>query len=395
MTSLKVEGALPEPKSAQLQENGPINLLRILAAILVVLGHSRTLLLVDYDDAPHDAIQASLYGLSAVGHQAVVVFFVLSGFWVGGSVVRKARQGSFSWNSYLADRATRLWTVLLPALALTLLLDTTGRHFFGHMTAYAGDPRYGGVALDQRPIDALTFLGNALFLGGIRVPTFGSNTALWSLGFEFWMYIIAAIVLLVFFVRGRARLVLVVVAICTALLVGERVLVYVPIWLFGAVVAMNTQRLDLWASQLKPRTLLSVRLVAALATLGAAVAVRGLNSLPVFLGDYIVAVPAAVLMATLTTGFIKESTNRTILGRFAKLANSSYSIYATHVPFVVLMACLLGVQVDSRWPSDVLHWGYLLGIVAGLCGLGWLFAQGTERHTGWVRGVVKRTLRLN
>ncbi len=142
----------------------------------------------------------ALYGVTAIGHQAVVVFFVLSGYWVGGSLLRKARQGRFSWPSYLADRTTRLWVVLVPALVLTLALDAIGRRYFGAMTACVGDPRYGGVALDQRPIDGLTFFGNVFFMGGIRVPTFGSITALWSLGFEFWMYVIAAIILLSFFV---------------------------------------------------------------------------------------------------------------------------------------------------------------------------------------------------
>ena len=154
----------------------------------------------------------------------------------------------------------------MPALILTLLLDAIGRHFYGNMTAYSGDIRYGGVALDQRPIDGLTFLGNAFFVGGIRVPTFGSNTALWSLGFEFWMYVIAAIILMAFFVSGLTRIVLLAVAIGSAFLVGERVLVYVPIWLLGALVAMNTSHLSAWANRINPRTLLGLRLVASIAT---------------------------------------------------------------------------------------------------------------------------------
>ncbi|TFC33959.1 acyltransferase [Cryobacterium sp. TMT2-42-4] len=382
------------PQTLVSADNGPINILRTVAALFVVLGHARTLLLVDYDNAPHNGAQVALYGVTAIGHQAVVVFFVLSGYWVGGSLLRKARQGRFSWPSYLADRTTRLWVVLVPALVLTLALDAIGRRYFGAMTAYVGDPRYGGVALDQRPIDGLTFFGNVFFMGGIRVPTFGSNTALWSLGFEFWMYVIAAIILLAFFVRGRSRLILIVVAIGSAFLVGDRVLVYVPVWLLGALVATSAPRLDRWAHRINPRTLLTLRLTAGFAALGAAVAVRGLNSLPTIVGDYIVAVPAAVLMATLTTGFIKESTERTILGKFSTLANSSFSLYAIHVPILVLLVSALGIQVNNRWPSDLLHWTYLLIIVAGLSAGGWVFAKGTEMHTDRIRRAVKSRLGL-
>ena len=94
-------------------------------------------------------------------------------------------------------------------------------------------------------------------------------------------------------------------------------------------------------------------------------------------------------MATLTTGFRKETTDHTILERFARLANSSYSLNATHVPILIMFACLLDVQVYNRWPSDVLQWGYLLGVVVSLSAFGWLFAQVTEKHTGLVRGAAK------
>ena len=137
-----------------------------------------------------------------------------------------------------------------------------------------------------------------------------------------------------------------------------------------------------------------MRLTAGFAALGAAVAVRGLNSLSTIVGDYIVAVPAAVLVATLTTGFIKESTERTILGKFSTLANSSFSLYAIHVLILVLLVSALGIQVNNRWPSDLLHWTYLLIIVAGLSAGGWVFANGTEMHTDRIRRVVKSRLGL-
>lgn len=379
-------------KASTGSENGPVNLIRILAALLVALGHARILFLTDYEGVPHNLVQAGLYGISAIGHQAVVVFFVLSGYWVGGSARNAIRKGTFRWKAYLTSRVVRLWVVMIPALILTLVLDSLGRSWFGEMSAYAGNPAYGGVAMDQRPLDPLTFLGNALFMGGIRVQTLGSNTALWSLGYEFWMYILAPLLMLLPFVTWRRRAALMVVFVALGAVVGFPVLIYLPIWLAGVVVARYTPSLNAVATRLDPRLLTSVRLGAGLLTLGAAVAVRGMNSLPTWVGDYIVAVPTAILLASLTTGFIRPSTERSIVGRFARLANSSYSLYAIHIPILVMLACLLGVQVGNRWPSDPLHWGYLMLILASVSALGWLFAQGTEHHTEKVREYVRARL---
>jgi peptidoglycan/LPS O-acetylase OafA/YrhL len=387
--SAYIVGAPRHARTLAKTENGPVNLIRILAALLVALGHARILFLVDYDDAPHNAIQAGLYGISAIGHQAVVVFFVLSGFWVGGSASNTIRTGAFHWKSYITARAVRLWVVMIPALVLTAVLDFLGRSWFGNMSAYAGDPAYGGVAMDQRPLDLLTFLGNTFFMGGIRVETLGSNTALWSLGYEFWMYILAPMLMLLPFVSWRRRALLLAVFVVLGALVGFPVLVYLPIWLLGVAVSAYKHRLDAIADRMDPRLLTLVRLGAGLLTIGAAMAVRGLNSLPAWVGDYVVAIPTALLLASLTTGFIKPSTEGSLVGTFARLANSSYSLYAIHIPILVMLACVLGVQVGNRWPSDLLHWAYLALILGGVGALGWLFAQCTERHTHRVRAAVR------
>lgn len=364
-------------------ENGPINVLRAAAALAVVLGHARTLFLVDYDDVPQGAIQAALYGASAIGHQAVVVFFVLSGYWVGGSVWTQIKDARFHWPNYLTSRLIRLWVVILPALVLTLASDTVGRHFFGTMSAYSGDPGYGGVVpTTAPPLDAFTFLGNVVFLQAIHVPTLGSNTALWSLSYEFWLYVLAPLVLLV---ALRRRYFLCVLLLGLGALVGLPVLAYLPLWALGGVVYIKRNDIRRVLGRMGRTRIAFIRIIAALATLAAGVVVRGLNSLPVLLGDYIVAVPASLLLATLVTGFLPGGVGERLLTPYSKLAHSSYSLYAIHVPLLVLAVSALGIQEANRWPSDLLHWTLLLGIVFATVAVAWLFAQGTERHTQVVR----------
>ncbi|KRE72570.1 acyltransferase family protein [Arthrobacter sp. Soil762] len=372
--------------------NVPLDVLRAVAALAVVLQHVRTLVMVDFDDVAHNPLQTVLYGVSALGHQAVVIFFVLSGFWVGGSLIRSVKRDSFHWSGYLTNRVTRLGIVLVPALVLTMAFDLVGRHYFGDMSTYRGDLRYGGVALDQRPIDAGTFLGNAVFLMAIKVPTYGTNTALWSLSFEFWMYVLAPLVLfgVYFWTRSKYALIYATGAVAVAVLIGPRALSYVPLWALGAVVAAFAPRLIKVLNSWSVRKVAAARVLTGGLTLMMCMVVRGLNSLPEVVGDLIVAVAAAAFIATLLTGLLGSGGFSRVLTRLSSLAHSSYSLYAIHLPIAFLVVSALGVQVDSRWPSDAVHWIYMLAIIGGIVAAAWLFAQVTERHTATVRRYVVR-----
>src|SRR5438067_1861576 len=99
------------------------------AAALVVVSHVRDLLLQDFA-GQHGALFKAFYFVTGFGHAGVVVFFVLSGFWITKSVVRRADRPAF-WRDYLIDRLARLWLVLVPALLLGGLLDWYGAHLLG------------------------------------------------------------------------------------------------------------------------------------------------------------------------------------------------------------------------------------------------------------------------
>jgi peptidoglycan/LPS O-acetylase OafA/YrhL len=377
-------------------ENVPIDVLRALAALVVVLSHVRTLVMADFDDVVHSPLQTVLYEFSALGHSAVVVFFVLSGYWVGGSVIRGVKRNSFAWSGYLVNRITRLGMVLVPALVLTLVCDLIGRHYFGEMSTYRGDPGYRGVvAPEQGPIDAWSFLGNAVFLMNIRVPTYGSNTALWSLSFEFWMYVLGPLVIVAFQFRVGLKwsVMYLLLAGAIALFIGPRALGYVPLWALGAAVAAVAPRIAGHLNSWPVRRVVAARILTGGATLLASFGVRAMGSLSEMAVGIIVAIPAAAFIATLTTGMIGSGFLARSLTKFSTLAQSSYSLYAIHTPIAVLLVSALGVGVDERWPSDPLHWTFMVLIIAGIVALSWLFAQITERHTSTVRTFVMDRIR--
>ncbi len=161
------------------------------SALLVMLGHLRSFLFVDYPLLVHPSyLQRAFYFVTGFGHQAVVIFFVLSGYFVGGSVLQSCGAGKFKWRSYAVTRLSRLWTVLVPALVWTCLLDEWGQHL--NPQAYLGTLRdqyhSGPSALEAGNHDPTTWLANLFFLQGIVRPEFGTNGPLWSLTNEFWYY---------------------------------------------------------------------------------------------------------------------------------------------------------------------------------------------------------------
>ena len=76
-----------------------LDLIRVLAAVEVLLDH-----VVDYSPRNY------FYHIGQLGHESVMVFFVLSGFVIAYSAETKDRH----LGDYAVSRFARLWSVLLP-----------------------------------------------------------------------------------------------------------------------------------------------------------------------------------------------------------------------------------------------------------------------------------------
>jgi peptidoglycan/LPS O-acetylase OafA/YrhL len=170
------------------------------------------------------------YVLAGAGHQAVIVFFVLSGYFISGSVFQAIERKRWLWKDYLLRRLLRLWVVLLPALLVCVLWDTLGRHL-GHAPG-----RYPAGVFNPS-----AWWGNLLFVQTILVPVFGSDSALWSLANEFWYYMLFPLAFLAAHAATPRGLRL----LYTALFLGGvwfvrgDVLRYFPIWLLGTLLVVT------------------------------------------------------------------------------------------------------------------------------------------------------------
>ena len=184
--------------------------LRVIAAFTVLLSH-----------IAYERYTGTRYGFFRdynLGSDAVVIFFVLSGFLIAYAAEMRDRTLS----AYAWSRATRLWSVALPALLLTFVLDRLG--LLINPAAYFA-PFYEPIPLGELLARGLSF-SNEWFLDSVRL---GSNGPWWSLSYEAGYY---ALFGAAFFLRGPARIA---IMLAVAVLIGPRPLLLLPVWLSGVV----------------------------------------------------------------------------------------------------------------------------------------------------------------
>lgn len=196
-----------------------LDLVRVLAALAVIVYHSNFRLLTT-EKLP----------FSNHGHAAVIVFFVLSGYVI--AYITSERENTPV--SYWSSRLSRFYSLALPVVLLTPLLDLAGEALAPQF--YTGGTTTYGLAW-LRILTSLTFL-NEVWL--VSIMSF-SNVPYWSLCYEFWYYVLFAIVT---FTAGRTRVLL---AGAVMLLLGPKILLLAPAWVAG-VVLFRWQ----WLRALKP-----------------------------------------------------------------------------------------------------------------------------------------------
>lgn len=144
-----------------------LDLMRFTAALVVVISHASSF----------TSLRVPV--ISGLGSEAVAVFFVLSGYVI--SYVSSGKENNVLF--FFKARAIRIYSVLIPALLITYMVDHIG--LFLHSTYYF---EHGNFYSDY---SLLTFIKLVFFLGeGFNQHiVFGSNEPIWSIGFECIYYI--------------------------------------------------------------------------------------------------------------------------------------------------------------------------------------------------------------
>ena len=358
---------------------------RALAALAVLFAHARSFVLLDATEQPSLSwLVPVFYGLSGLGHQAVIVFLVVSGTLVTRSLIIMDEEGRWSASHFATGRLVRLWIVLLPCLVCGGLLDRLGLVLSD--PALIGD-RYGvapmsATAVMTRLADGV-FVGNLAFLQGIAVPSFGSNVPLWTLAIEAWCYV-AAFLLFSLWRERRHGLRMVPCGLglgAMAILVGTRTFwLLAPLWGLGSLVAFLLSR---WTGT-SNRSAAAASLILFASTL---IAARILASRHPIGSDYALACATANLLLLSANwrpaeGGVERST------RF--VAHLSYSLYLSHYPLLAFFAAV--VLRNRQWPfgaAGLLWLSFAIVLTLFHAALMWWMF---ERHTDMVRRAVLRWL---
>lgn len=342
-----------------------LDIVRLTAAVLVYLTHSN--LIVD-----------QRVPLGAYGHSAVVVFFVLSGYVIAFVTDKKETD----WRIYAASRISRVYSVVVPAIAITLIADAIGR---------AHDPslyKYPWDHFALRIVASLAMLNEIWF---VAITPF-SNVPYWSIAYESWFYLLFGVAV---FMPGRWAWL---APAALLLVVGPKIAILFPLWLMG--VALYRWR---WL-HLKSET------VAWLLILVSWIGIVGLHLGGFFdwtysltrellgkwlfvqmnfskfaMGDYVLAtlvVANFIGMRTLSHRFDG------LLLRFetpvASAASVTFTLYLLHHPVMLCWAAVLGTD-RTGWQG---WWAVTLLTGASV----WLIAQLTEKRRSPLRRSVYRLL---
>jgi len=355
--------AFPE-RNPSLTRDVYLDWMRGIAALLVLLSHLRTGFFGSWpevDPASQTVLNHGLFLVTRFGHQAVVIFFVLSGYLVGGQAVMQARARRFSLRHYVVARVARLYTVLIPALLLTATVDTLGNQWSSSADGWRA------------------FFLNLFFLQTILGPYYGTNVPLWSLSFEWWFYVLFGLAVFVYaspsiVQRSVAGLfVLLVVYLLFFVSHNKWVLVSLPLWLSGAVIRTVPAPS---ARVCWPMALLS------LVVLCTFMLVSALNGHQLVDDSLVGAATALLIWALRRT----EPIRAPWLAAGHTLAAFSFTLYAIHQPLNALVIHLLVPHPLTR-PSAS-GWVAMLIVGVGLASCSfawyWLFERNTPRMRRWL-----------
>lgn len=338
--------------------------LRGILAVYVLIGHARWLLWEGHTawmTTPHEAWEAVPAYLSAVfryGREAVMVFFVLSGFFIHYQAAALAPSRDFSAKRFYQRRWHRLAPPFFFALAVTVICDVIGRTWWP--TLY--EARTGDALLDgtfartgfsmEAVVPALLLLPSSLG------RDFGSNGPLWSIAYEVVYYAIYPAWLLLRRRNREAAFLLVPIA-CLALVFVPvsgfplAVAAHYPIWLAGAFLAEWVRR-----HRIEPRL---VTVAGVLFTSGAILRIA--TTLP------IAGLVAALLYGTGAVVLFGACRDRNTLSRIGEfLGLRSYTIYVVHFPMLALISAW-AIQIDGQRPMHGwLAAGGAIATIALACG---------------------------
>ncbi|RQH02189.1 acyltransferase family protein [Paraburkholderia dinghuensis] len=362
-----------------------LDLSRWVAAFLVVINHARALVLADFGAlAQHGSADRAFYLVTGLGHEAVVIFFVISGFLVGGVTLDRWLMRGPDLRAYACARTSRIYTTLVPALVIGIGLDFTGLHWFDATRIYTTLPT-PAIASIAAPfvtgMNVTAFFGNLFMLQGVLTPTLGSNGPLWSLSYEWWYYCLFALAIVALTSERAWRIGWAAAALALVVALPLALTLWGFVWMLG-IVAHRWVYSKAW----RPAPAFGVALFAA--ALLASRLTHGIAAIDTslagsFTRDFVLGM--AYMVALASTSRLSHALPLAALHR--RLADFSYSTYLFHFPALLLLCAFACQTFGLRFSQQPDARGLVCFGVAVTLVYAYCFAASllTERHTARVR----------
>ena len=298
--------------------------IRFSAALVVLVTHCRA---VWFPEGEQDALPSNL------SHGAVVIFFVLSGFVIAHTTSSSKRSAS----EYAVARLTRLYSIFLPAILITLLCA-----LFIHEISPNIYQKYQQHSTALRYAVSLFFCNEIWFLSSAPLI----NGPIWSLSYEFWYYVIFG----AFFYR-KSGLKGYIFPLAVCLIAGPKILLLMIMWMIGwGVYHLPKSSLNNKVAWISIFFLLSISIYLAifLPSIPNSINTTNLHWADKFISDFIISFIIGLIFYLLPYG-TKATTYSIAIRWFRKLADLTFPIYVLHFPLLVLSESILPHIFTSKF----------------------------------------------
>lgn len=364
-----------------------LDVVRYLACVSVFFGHFLFIFIVRIYGLGgtfynHDAwIGAGYFFSHAIG---VMLFFVLSGFLIASQVFSEVQMTQrFDLLAYLKKRMLRILPPLYFALLLTLIVYVIvrGLHLFGSESYFLTQDLY--VLVPKASLPGFDVLKVLLLLPGDT--EINMNKPLWSLSYEFYYYLLFALIFVVFVNKSRKQamslaLYLFVLPLLFVCWHHQYFFMYLKVWALGLVWLSGVGIAYLYV---KHKRLLNPRV----SLLIAAFVLIFVYPFSLFSGSDIIielcgGVVASFFMLFLLNVKFKKAPPR-VLQILARGSFYTYTLYLIHFPLMLLAFSLLGTRVLHFDFMDFSLFFLVLFLVISV--LSYYLAQVLENREFWLR----------
>lgn len=374
--------------------------LRLICSLLVLVGHARILSIGEFDSKTGiSPWRIVFYWFTSLGHSAVLVFFVLSGYLIGTPLVKKMSQSEIDLAEFIVRRLSRIWIVLIPSFFAIALLNRFACSL-GKSSLYCkGNLRFNMSKLPPLQMQSgRSLLRNTTFqFGDSNYHAFGGNLPLWSLNYEIFAYVLIAVLVYSFQLFRAQRL----SPNFRKLSHSQNFWVFLGClgWIFYAKPSLESLSyffifvLGILAGLLKRRQKrqISWRLFIGLSLLQIIFLGQGIRFFPIFqiterlsLIDFLFAVIFALLLMKSPEERLGQAyyKNRSLL-------DFSFSLYVTHLPILGLISTL--IENEHKYLKLNSFQEFTLMVISSII-FSFIFSLLTEAHTKKIRILILRKL---